>query len=167
MTTRDESGIRAGDGPGAGERACARTRDRLPLRGLRALSHDELAELEAHLLRCVDCRAEAELVESLQASSPEPPPSILAGVLEARTARKETDGSDWRRWAIRSAAVLVLALGASVIWGRDGGTDAVWALALETEPPAWYGSDWVVAGQPIPEGLPDEVLRGLLEEIDP
>ncbi|MEX0935703.1 MAG: zf-HC2 domain-containing protein [Gemmatimonadota bacterium] len=167
MTTGDESGILAGDGPGAGEQACAWTRDRIPLRGLQGLSRSELAELEVHLLRCGDCRAEAELVETLQASSPEPPPSILVGVLEARAARNDSHGSDWRRWVIRSAAVLVLALGASVIWSRDGGTDAVWALALETEPPAWYGSDWVVAGQPIPEGLPDEVLRGLLEEIDP
>jgi anti-sigma factor RsiW len=83
------------------------------------------ARVEAHLARCVECRAAVEaqrsvraLLVSRRASLMEPAPPMLAGSL--RTAlRRERDSSVARpRWsALAAAAAVVLAVTGGLVWG--------------------------------------------------
>jgi hypothetical protein len=66
-----------------------------------------------------------------------------------------------------SAAAAVAALGFGLFAVTRSGFDPLWSLALDSEPAAWYGEDWIVAGGPVPEALSDDQLLLLLEEMDP
>lgn len=165
MTTRDNQVFAGGAGPVESER-CAWVRDRIPLKGLGLLSASETSEVDAHILECPRCASQFRLVRRLQARAPEPPASILEGVRAARAGSSRPDGPGWGRWAVRSAAVALLAVGIGMIWSRSQAPDPAWAIALELDPPSSYSAEWIVAGQPVPDALPDDVLRELLEEIE-
>ena len=76
------------------------------------------------------------------------------------------------RWSLPAAAVLVIALGTSVIWFGDGGrpagvVDPVQVTEDEVDGYAFYlGEDPVIAGGVVLEELSDEELQNLLEELE-
>ncbi len=157
--------------------SCDEVRDLLPLLGPGPRS-SSFANVELHLRDCSECRAEAEFVMRLGELRPEPPISILQGVL-GRAAERDLPtapesrvdgehGVHWRgvSWSLAAAAVAVLALGVGILSGPDPASDPVWMLALEPEPASWYGDEWMIAGGPVPEALSDDILRALLEEMD-
>jgi len=145
--------------------------------------------VEAHLGICPSCREELEVVEALYSARPEVP----AG-LEARIqghVREELIGEDsgdskvsavdgirgislvrTRRipaWALSAAAVVVLALGTSVIWNQrvpDALQDPIVVASQEPLPEAWLWDDGMVAGAPVFDGLSDEDLEALLKEFE-
>ncbi len=146
---------------------CSDVRDLLPLEDLGR--HGRVSpEVEAHLLGCAECRAEAEFVARLKSLRPEPPNTILRGVMDR--ARPPAEGTR-RRWGtgswLSAAAATVLALGLGLLWDSPTADDSVWTSALEPEPASWYGEEWMVAGGPVPDALSDDVLMALLEEMDP
>jgi hypothetical protein len=66
-----------------------------------------------------------------------------------------------------SAAAAVAALGFGLYAITRSPGDPRWSLALDSEPAAWYGEEWIIAGGPVPEALSDDQLLLLLEEMDP
>ncbi len=70
----------------------------------------------------------------------------------------------WAAWATSAAAVLLLALGTFVL--RDGATDPPADLGeIALEESVWIAEDGIVAGAPLLDQLPEDVLALLLEEI--
>ena len=155
--------------PGKAPLSCADVRDLLPLRDPAGTGHPGLEE---HLGACPACMDEARFVGWVRGLRPEPPASVLAGVLE-RTRDGEAAANDRRdRWPPRALAwTLAAAAAAGLAFGigflSDRGTDPVWRIALDPEPAIWYGEEWVVAGGPVPDALSDELLLALLEEMEP
>lgn len=155
--------------PGEPSISCAEVRDLLPLRESADAGH---RGLEEHLGDCAECAAEARFVGWMRARRPEPPATILTGVLErARdeaapgVARPDRRPARALAWTLAAAAAAGLAFGIGFL--SDRGTDPVWRIALDPEPAIWYGDEWVVAGGPVPDALSDELLMALLEEMDP
>lgn len=146
---------------------CGVVRDALPLRGLDLLDPALAVRLEAHLETCETCATEARFVDRLGELRPEAPPSILAGVVERADVRTRSDRRGWGgiQLALSAAAVLALALGLATLRDSPTPADGVWTLALDPEPATWYGDDWMVAGEPVPEALSDDMLEALFEEM--
>lgn len=157
-----------GFGP-PGSEECAWVSDLLPLHGTDVMDAREEARLEAHLAVCAECSAQAEFVERLQMAKAEPPPLLVQTVLARHARRQRGRRPAWgfASLSLSAAAVAMAALGIGVLWNRSSGPDSVWELALDPEPPAWYGEEWLVAGGPMPEALSDDMLRALLEEMEP
>ncbi len=150
----------------AGE--CARTRDLLPLHVSGAATSGEVAELVKHLATCAECRDEARLVERLQLARPEPPDSLAPSIIEA-SRRPRRPERTIVPWLLRAAAIAILAVGIGVLWRDDApAPEPVWTVALESQPMVdWYGHDWMVAGEPLLDALPDDLLAQLMEEMEP
>lgn len=184
MTMKDETGqgearfFRTGD--------CAEIRDVLPLHTAERLEQARMAEVERHLVACPVCAAEAAVVQRIQDVRPEPPETLVDGVLRRiesfvdiergagagprLTGLRVLPFRPVRRWAagwgLSAAAVLVLALGIGVIWSADGrfpGDSLLTAFATEEE---WESEEWLVAGAPVWDALSDDVLLTLLEDYD-
>lgn len=146
---------------------CLRVRELLSLEPSGMLSGDELSEIGEHLAGCAPCREESALLALLRRSRPLTPdillPLIMKKVEKAAQQRRQR-----RMWGLRAAAAVVLALGVGTAWSLRGpsGTENVWELALHEEPVAtsWSGGEWMAAGLPVFDEMPDEVLMALLEE---
>ncbi|MSR22953.1 MAG: zf-HC2 domain-containing protein [Gemmatimonadetes bacterium] len=160
----------------AGE--CARIRDLLPLYVAQGsaspgfageeLAEEDRAGVAEHLVRCADCREEARFIAELRARRPEPPASLLSSILEAARKAPGRQKSTLLPRLLRAAAVAALALGIGTFWQREPEPEPMWTVALEAQPAVdWYGQDWLVAGEPIVEALPDDMLRMLVEEMEP
>ncbi len=174
MTSGKDEGADSSQGapvtpPGKATVSCTEARDRLPLPGP---VDRKAAELAAHLEECPDCAAEARFVAWVRELRPEPPATILSGVLERARLEAELTHPRWGRhrwravaWALSVAAVVALSIGIGFL--ANPGAEQLWSLALESEPEIWYGDEWVVAGGPVPEALSDDLLMTLLQEMDP
>jgi hypothetical protein len=72
-------------------------------------------------------------------------------------------------WGLSAAAIVVLAIGIGVIRGPSGtdmDQDPIVVAAQEPIPEAWLWDDGMVAGAPVFDGLSDEDLEALLEELE-
>jgi len=150
---------------------CTRIRELLSIEPSGTLSGEELGEMSEHLVGCTACRDEAALLALLRRARPATPdillPLILKKVQEASQHRRQR-----RMWGLRAAAAVILALGVGTIWNSRGpaASDEVWNLALHEDPVAvsWSGGEWMAAGMPLFDELPDEVLLALLQgEMSP
>ena len=119
----------------------------------------------AHLPNCAECRAELELIQILLAAPPAVPATLVHQVTTSvRTSRRSTR-RPW--WGISAAAVAALALGIGVSTDRpvtiDGSVPDFASEAEEGE--LWLSDDGLLAGEPSFDGLSDEALMELLEEL--
>ena len=162
-------------------KACDDIRDRLPDLILGALDPGTKQEVEAHLLACGECREERELLEALRRARPEPPEGLEARIqarLQAELGSEEPKvAGSIRPWiptsALRAAAVVILSLGVALVWNRmtTPGTEVQQepiqvVLAEEPLPEAYLWDDGIVAGAPVFDGLSEEDLLILLEEME-
>lgn len=74
-------------------------------------------------------------------------------------------------WALSAAALLVLAVGTPLMVGRmDDSTPVApteeFAAVDDAMPSMWASDDGLIAGQPAFDGLSDEALLALLEELE-
>jgi hypothetical protein len=75
-------------------------------------------------------------------------------------------------WALGAAALLALAVGTPLIVNRMAeaptvADDEVLAMAEQTlTPSVWASDDGLIAGEPALDGLSDEALLALLEELE-
>lgn len=175
---------------------CDRVQDLLPELHHGELSSAERHEVDAHLSSCGECRKILDFVRRVDAGRPEAPDSALAAAraaaAEAFAERPRFTGPSrvsqdiisldarrerprWLseiRWSLPAAAVLVIALGTSVIWFGDGAQptepmDAAEAIEAEADGYAFYlGEDPVIAGAFVLEELSDDELQSLLEELE-
>ncbi|MGW8267324.1 MAG: anti-sigma factor family protein [Longimicrobiales bacterium] len=167
---------------------CDGVRDVLPEWTLGALDAEVAEEVRKHLSACPDCAEEEEVLRALMASRPEPPADLEARI-QARV-RDEFRGSGvgkvpsgdagviplfrpsrWApAWALSAAAVVILSLGIGVIWSGGEGPETFQdpdrVAAEEPLPESWLWDDGLVAGAPVYDGLTDEQLEALIQELE-
>ncbi|MDG2283007.1 MAG: hypothetical protein P8L45_07780 [Longimicrobiales bacterium] len=144
---------------------CGTIRECLPDFAAGRLDDDAGNAVTAHLPTCAECRAELELIQMLLAAPPMVPAALEDQLTTAvRTSRQPT-GRPW--WGISAAAVAALALGIGVSTDRPEAIDGpVPDFASETgEGELWPSDDGLLAGEPSLDGLSDEALIELLEEL--
>jgi len=170
------------------EQDCERTRDILPLLILGELDPEESRGVERHLASCASCRGEEAALRAILATRPETP-ADLSERIQARV-REELGGAAQKRaggdevgvlpfsrrrtwvpvWALPAAAVVILSLGIGVIWNGEDvpevGQDPIQVVAEEPIPESWLWDDGMVAGAPVFDGLTDEQLETLIQEME-
>lgn len=170
--------------------SCDTVRDLLPDLGTGGLGGQEEEALQGHLAHCPDCRRELEILAALREARPEPPSGLDARI-QARIKEElpnlgqrvepSVPGKDrsvrplfgrTRRvpaWALSAAAMLVLALGTSRLWlpgSTDSVQDPIVVANQDPLPEEWLWDDGMVAGGPVFDGLSDEELETLLQELE-
>jgi hypothetical protein len=168
---------------------CERVKELLPdlIRG--DIGQGETEGIEEHLRTCQDCQKDLEIIEVLRGAAPLPPPELAAriqarvredlgidGAMEGKPvgqdSAKTLPFARRRRvpvWALSAAAVMILALGTSVLWNgslSETDFDSVDVASLEAAPESWLWDDGMVAGAPVFDGLSDEDLEALLKELE-
>jgi anti-sigma factor RsiW len=167
---------------------CDGIRDVLPEWVLGALDVEEMEKVREHLSACPDCAGEEGVLKMLLASRPGPPAGLEARI-QARVMEEMSEGGSvepargeagviplFRRrgwaptWALSAAAVVILSLGIGVIWnGADVPEvlqDPVQVAVDEPLPESWLWDDGLVAGAPVYDGLTDEQLEALIQELE-
>lgn len=149
------------------ETRCEMVLERLPDFAGGRLSPAEVAVVEAHLQGCPECSAEAGLLGLLYAARPSAPEAVVARIEQAARAPRRSVHRPW--WGLAAASVAAAALGIGVM-AKDPPTaeevevPAMVAGAEETS--LWVADDGVIAGAPALDGLSDEALLMLLEEME-
>lgn len=130
---------------------------RLPADGLRAV--------EAHLDGCADCAEELEIVRLLMAGTATAPEGLADRIVVALERRPRRATRPW--WGLSAAAVAALAIGIGVTSEQGAlGVAAGLDLASELEEgELWVSDDGLLAGAPELEGLSDEALLELLDQL--
>ncbi len=165
-----------------------RVRDLLPDFVAGRIDARDRAMVEEALAKDEELRSEADLVRAVADTQP-PVPGELAASLKAALANRaggsggggvpETPGSTpppSRRhlgrgtlWSLSAAATFVIALGTAFLWQRrepavmEGANG--FSVLLEQLPSVLPGDDGLLAGDPTLDGLSDEALRTLLQEL--
>jgi anti-sigma factor RsiW len=165
---------------------CEKVQDLLPDWVAEILDDEGATEVREHLLQCPECAGEEKLVRTLFEGRPTGPDGLEAriqsrvreelaeslvqtGVVKAIDSRRRWAWNSTPTWALSAAALVVLSLGVGVIW--DGQTpevtlEPVEVAAEEPMPEAWLWDDGMVAGAPVYDGLTDEELEALIEELE-
>ncbi len=165
------------------EMTCDHVLDRLPELAAERVGEPDAGAIRAHLGGCAACAEAWSVVSLLAEAGPAPAPPGLEARLQAavrsdqaRTAAPAAAAGRRRsmpHWRLAAAAGIVLALATPVLMDRMGTESGVLSDDLEvaealTEslPSPWLGEDeGMVAGAPVLDGLSDEALEQLLEEM--
>jgi anti-sigma factor RsiW len=170
------------------ERDCGRVRDILPDWVLGNLDPESRTVVERHILSCRECAREEEVLRGVLAARPSPPADLEARIqarvraemvaaAEVKAPRTEASVIPlFRRrrwapaWALSAAAVAILSLGIGVMWNGaevpEVGVDPIQVTDEEPIPEAWLWDDGMVAGAPVYDGLTDEQLEALIQELE-
>lgn len=144
---------------------CETARELIPDLVVGRLPAGEAWRVNAHLEACDACRAEADLVRLLFASRPVAPRDLASRVRAAVRADPGSTRRPW--WGLAAAAVAVLALGIGV--ASRGSTEARVTVpgfvAEGTAVNVWFTDDGMIAGAPALDGLSDDALQALLDEL--
>lgn len=150
---------------------CEELADRLPDWAAGRLGDAEHALVAAHVAVCDDCSAQGSVLGALFAARPEAPAGLAERIARAQAHAVPEAGANrsWRRpaWVLSAAAVLVLAVGTTVLLRDPQMIEVVSVLGevpLE-ESQVWIADDGAVAGAPVLDDLSDEALATLLEEL--
>jgi predicted anti-sigma-YlaC factor YlaD len=129
------------------------------------LSSVEASRVDAHLEACDACRAEADFVRLVFASRPIAPRELASRVREAVRADRGAVRRPW--WGLAAAAVAVLALGIGVASRSSSDTRVTVPgfVAEGTAANVWLTDDGMIAGAPALDGLSDDALQALLDEL--
>jgi len=149
------------------ETRCETILDRLPdFAGGRLLPSDA-ASIEAHLAECPECAAEADLLALLHASRPTAPDGLVTRIEQEVRAPRRSAHRPW--WGLAAASVAAVALGIGVV-AKDstptGEAEVPAMVAGAEETSLWVADDGVVAGAPALDGLSEEALLMLLDEME-
>jgi predicted anti-sigma-YlaC factor YlaD len=149
------------------EARCEIVRERLPDFVGGRLAPSDAVEVQAHLGECTECRDEAALVGLLYAARPAAPAVLAPRIEGAARAPRGRAYHPW--WGVAAASVAAVALGIGVM-SREGpapeDAEVPGIVAGVGEASLWVADDGLVAGAPALEGLSDEALLQLLEELD-
>jgi hypothetical protein len=144
---------------------CATVKDLLPdfVRG--ELGDERRRWVVEHVTVCADCQEEVELLQRIRSDTVR----VLAGLacdIKGALAREQASARRSVRWRVPAAAAAVaLALGTAVVWERARLLPEVGPLGREPFAVVWPSDDADVAGAPILEGLSDDDLMLLFEEL--
>ena len=152
---------------------CATVKDLLPefVRG--ELGDERRRWVVEHVTICADCQEEVELLQRIGSDTVRVPAGLAYDIKDAlardhASARWSVRRSVRRsvRWRVPAAAAAVaLALGTAVVWERVRSLPEVGPLGREPFAVVWPSDDADVAGAPILEGLSDDELMVLFEEL--
>ena len=151
---------------------CQELADRLPDWIAGRLSDGDSVLVKDHVSGCEDCSAQADLLAELFSARPEAPTGMGERIASAASvqvlpkAETETAGSR-PAWVLSAAAVLVLAVGTTLLMRAPPSMDIAGALgevSLE-ESQVWIADDGAVAEAPVLDDLSDEALATLIEEL--
>lgn len=144
---------------------CGAIRELIPDFVGNRLGATEVEPLEAHVAECAACRAELELAQSLYTSRASVPDGLADRVVDAVRRARPALRRPW--WGISAAAVAALALGIGITSGPAGPDDLdVPDFGYEVgEGELWLSDDGLLAGAPSLDGLSDEALILLLDEL--
>jgi predicted anti-sigma-YlaC factor YlaD len=148
------------------EAHCEMVRERLPDFVGGRLAPEDVALVEAHLGECPECGDEAALVRLLFAARPAAPAELAERIGGSTRMARRRMYHPW--WGVAAASVAAMALGIGVI---SGDAPAVEELAVPgivvgvEETSLWVADEGLVAGAPALEGLSEEALQVLLEEM--
>jgi hypothetical protein len=151
---------------------CGDVREWLPDHVAGRLDAEARSGVEAHLSACASCAEELELVRLLHAGRPRVPEELPDRILEAvrgEAVRRPRASARRPWWGLSAAAVAAIALGIGI--ASDDSTSIPSSppetLASEFEEGEfWVSDDGLLAGAPSLEGLSDEALMELLEELN-
>lgn len=145
---------------------CETVRERIPDLVAGRLLAAEAAALEAHLAGCGECRSEAELIAGLFTARPAAPAGLSGRIEGTVRFRRRAVARPW--WGLAAASVAAVALGIGVVSDSGAPPDeqvpAFVASVGETSP--WLGDEGRVGGAPALDGLSEEALLTLLEEME-
>ena len=149
---------------------CAAVKDLLPdfVRG--ELGDERRRWVVEHVTVCADCQEEVELLQRIGSDTVRVPAGLAYDIKDALArehASASARGSVRRsvRWRVPAAAAVALALGTAVVWERVRSLPEVGPLGREPFAVVWPSDDADVAGAPILEGLSDDDLMLLFEEL--
>ncbi|MEJ2202599.1 MAG: zf-HC2 domain-containing protein [Gemmatimonadota bacterium] len=143
---------------------CDEVRDRIPDHVAGRLPAGDAERVRRHLEGCEECRAELSLIALLFEARPEVPEGLAERV---RSAAGRRGLARHPMWGLAAAAVAVLALGIGVSSRSSEGRLDVPVYVSETDEAesVWLSDDGLIAGAPALDGLSDEDLAMLLEEM--
>jgi anti-sigma factor RsiW len=128
------------------------------------LAEEAVETVERHLAECGECRAELELAQMIFASRARAPEGLLDRVTRVTAESRHAPSRTW--WGVSAAAVAALALGIGISSERAEMTVDVPGFAYEAEEgDVWSSDDGLIAGAPLFDGLSDESLLQLLDEL--
>ncbi|NJD17819.1 MAG: zf-HC2 domain-containing protein [Gemmatimonadetes bacterium] len=145
---------------------CGVIRESLPALIGGRLAEADAIRVSAHLEACLDCRKEGELLRLLYATRPVVPAGLAPRIEAATRAPRRRASHPW--WGLAAASVAAVALGIGVISRETPSpeeSDLPGIVAGAEEAKLWVADDGLVAGAPAREGLTDEDLLMLLEEM--
>lgn len=143
---------------------CEVARELIPLLAAQGLEASDRAGVEAHLADCGACRDEAELTALLFATRASPPEGLAESITSSIRFQRSGVRRPW--WGLSAAAVAVLALGIGVVGSEEPAPPTIPAYAADAgQGGVWLSDDGFIAGAPSLDGLTDEDLEQLLEEL--
>ena len=143
---------------------CAEAKDLLPEFVRDELADERRRSIAGHIKVCMDCQQEVELLQRIHNDTLRVPSSLASDIKDALA--REHRAARWSvRWAVPAAAAVALALGTAVVWERVRALPEVGPLGLEPFAVVWPSDDDDVAGAPTLEGLSDDDLSILFEEL--
>jgi len=151
--------------------SCGIVRDLLPLLYAETASAEDLSGLDDHLLACDDCHEEAVFLARVAQARPRPPAGLSHRIVAEVTKSRRRPSVEPRiraaGWMTSVAAMLVLSLGIGLYWTGAASPDLDFALTsfLDADDEGEY-DEWMVAGAPVLDALPDEVLRDLMVDLE-
>jgi anti-sigma factor RsiW len=146
---------------------CAVSKDLLPAYLAGELSGDESEAVRSHLAACEDCRVEADLIERIRRTTPQPRAALGASVRDGiRSGSGGRAGGISRHWWIAAAATVVLSLGTGLVWQQMQGDPLPIMIAEQVDNDFWPGDETLLAGGLDWDDLSDEELTVLLEDWD-
>ena len=146
------------------EMECVAAREAIPALLEGHASEGEIAAFDAHARGCEPCREERRLCEMLRATMASPPHELLVRIERAAVRRPEPVRPGWGLYA---AAVAAVALGIGIASEPSVEVSLpVPDVADGFESGAiWASDDGLLAGAPLLDGLTDEALEQLIEEL--
>jgi len=143
---------------------CDHVRDRIPDYAAGRLPASDAEQMARHLEGCGECRAELDLVSLLFQARPEAPEGLAERVRSAASRRAAVRHP---AWGLAAASVAVLALGIGV---RSRSLDPrmdvpVYVSENDEDGSVWLSDDGLIAGAPALDGLSEEALAMLREEM--
>lgn len=148
------------------EARCDTIRELLPDYVGGRLPAPDSASVEAHLGACPDCRDEVALLRLLFTARPTAPPELAWRIGSAARGMRTRGRHPW--WGVAAASVAAVALGIGVISRQAPQVEEVEVpeIVVGVEGTSLgVADDGLVAGAPALEGLSDDALQLLLDEM--